>query len=93
MWTQYVDVEHFRAIAEAYRPCESKLRQMIPKIVAVRSQPELLEPLGKEMSEALTRMEAAVRPENAILLREMAARLSKIVEDQDQASAARPALS
>lgn len=90
MWTQYVDVDHFRAIAEAYRPCESKLRKIIPKIMAVRGQPELLEPLGQEMSEMLTHMELTVRPKNALLLKEMTARLSKIVEDQDQASAARP---
>ncbi len=93
MWTQYLDFDHFRAIAEAYRPCESELRRMIPKIMALRGQPELLEPLGKEMSAVLTRMEVVVRPENSLLLREMAAKLSKIVEDQDQASAARHSLS
>ncbi len=85
-----MDVDHFRAIAEAYRPCESKLRKIIPKIMAVRGQPELLEPLGEEMSETLTHMELAVRPKNALLLKEMTARLTQIMEDQDQASAGRP---
>jgi hypothetical protein len=88
MWTQYVDFDHFRVIASAFRPCESKLREMIPKIIALRSQPELLGPLGQEMSDVLTRMEITVRPENSLLLRQMAAKLSKIVEDQDQAHAA-----
>jgi hypothetical protein len=76
-WTKYVDFGHIKAIAEAYRPCESKLREIIPKIMAAKAQPELLEPLGKEMAEVLTKMEEAVRPENGLLLREMAAELWK----------------
>ena len=57
--------------------------------MAGKANPVLLEPLGKEMAEVLTVMEAAVRPENGLLLREMAAELNKIVEHQDQATAAR----
>jgi hypothetical protein len=87
-WTQYIDSRHFRVIAEAYRPAESKLRKIIPKIIASKSQAALLEPLGKEMSDVLTGMQMSVRPENALLLREMAARLSTIVEHQDQVRAA-----
>ncbi len=30
MWTKYVDFDHIRAIAGAYRPCEAKLREIIP---------------------------------------------------------------
>jgi hypothetical protein len=82
-WASYVNFEHFKAIAQAYRPAESRLRKIIPKVMALRSQPELLEPLGKEMSEVLTGMQMIVRPENALLLREMAAKLGKIVEVHD----------
>ena len=91
-WTQYMNSEHFKVIADAYRPAESKLRKIIPKIMAVKSQPPLLEPLCKEISEVLTGMEMAVRPENALLLREMAAKLSKVVEYQDQVTTARGSL-
>jgi hypothetical protein len=87
-WKQYVNSDHFQAIAGAYRPTESNLRKIIPKIMAAKSQPALLEPLAKEMSELLTAMENAVRPENALLLAEMAAKLNKVVEDQDQGSTA-----
>ncbi len=90
-WTQYVNSDHFKAIAAAYRPTESTLRKLIPKIMAARSQPALLEPLAKEMSEVLSTMQAAVRPENALLLREMAGKLNRVVEHQDQVSAARRA--
>ena len=88
IWTKYVKFEHFRTIADAYRPCESKLRVLIPKIMAAKGQPVLLEPLRLEMSELLTAMQTVVRPENALLLREMAARLNEIVERQDEASTA-----
>jgi hypothetical protein len=87
LWTSYIDFEHFKAIADAYRPAESKLRMIIHKMMAVGSQPALLEPLSKEMSDVLTAMQIAVRPENALLLREMAAKLSELVEHQDEVSA------
>jgi hypothetical protein len=90
MWTKYVNFEHFRTIAQAYRPCEAKLRTIIPKVIALKAQPALLDPLAKEMADSLTTMEAAVRPENALLLREMSAKLNKIVERQDQASVGPP---
>jgi hypothetical protein len=87
MWTRYVDYAHMQTIAETYRPCESKLREIIPKIMAVKGQPALLRPLSKEISEVLTSMQEVVRPENALLLRQMASKLNKIVEHQDQAIA------
>jgi hypothetical protein len=89
MWAKYVDFNHIKAIADAYRPCESKLRGIIPKIMAAKGQPSLLAPLSKEMSNVLTDMETAVRPENALLLGEMAAELNKIVKHQEKASAER----
>jgi TIR domain len=85
-WMQFIEFENFKTIAAAYRPAESKLRNIIPKIIALSSQPELLEPQGKEMSEVLLTMQMKVRPLNTLLLREMAAKLSKIAEHQDQAS-------
>jgi hypothetical protein len=89
MWARYVDVEHIKTIAEAYRPCESRLREIIPQIMVAKSKPERLKPLRDEIAETLTLMEKAVRPENALLLREMAARLNRIVEHQDQGSASK----
>ena len=83
-WTQYVDANHLKAIADAYRPCESELRLIIPKVIAARGQASELEPLGRQMAEALTAMEAAERPENRLLLQEMAAKLNQIVERQDR---------
>jgi hypothetical protein len=86
-WKEYVNFEHLIAIAEAFRPCEGKLREIIPKILAGKGDPSVLKPLGQELAGVLTAMEIAVRPENGFLLREMAAKLNKIVERQDQNAA------
>lgn len=88
MWREYVNFDQIKAIADAYRPCDSKLREIIPKIMTGKSNRELLESLGKEMEDVLTAMEKAVRPPNALLLRQMATKLNAIVEDQDRAKAA-----
>jgi len=83
-WTTYVDVNHLKAIADAYQPCESELRQLIPRIIAARGQAPELEPLREKLAVALTAMETAVRPENRLLLQQMAAKLNQIVEAQDR---------
>jgi hypothetical protein len=84
MWAKYVTFDHIKKISEAYRPCESKLREIISKIMAAKGQTELLQPLGKQMADALATMEKVVRPENKLLLQEMALQLNKIVERQDK---------
>jgi hypothetical protein len=83
MWAKWVTIDHLRTITEAYRPCEAKLREIVPKIMAAKGQTMLLQPFRKEMAEELTAMEKIVRPENAHLLREMAAQINKVVEQQD----------
>ncbi len=85
MWARWVTIDHLKAMADAYRPCEAKLRGIIPKVIAAKGQTSVLEPLAKEMADSLITMEAAVRPENTLLLREMAAQLNEIVEKQDTA--------
>jgi hypothetical protein len=84
MWAKYVTIDHLQKIAEAYRPCELKLREIISKMMAAKGQTTMLEPLAKEMAEVLTGMEKVVRPENKLLLQEMATQLNKVVEGQDK---------
>jgi hypothetical protein len=81
---KYVDLDHIRTIAEAYRPAESKLREVISKIMGARGQVAILKPLGDQMAQILTEMEKVVRPENALLLGEMVTQLGKVVKQQDQ---------
>jgi hypothetical protein len=84
LWMQYVDFEHIKAIAKAYRPAEAKLRELMGKVMTSDGDLKSLESLRDEMAETLTRMETAVRPENALMLREMSAKLSRIVEHQEK---------
>jgi hypothetical protein len=84
MWADWVSFDHIRTIANAYRPCELKLREIISKITAARGDSTLLQPLANQMAEELTAMAKVVRPENALLLHEMATELNKVVEKQDQ---------
>jgi hypothetical protein len=84
MWKPYVDVGHLKAIADAYQHCESELRQIIPKVIAAKGAVPEIEPLRDKLAEALTAMETVVRPENRLLLQEMAAKLNQIVEHQDR---------
>jgi hypothetical protein len=88
MWAKWVNFDHLKTIADAYRPCETKLREIIPKIMAAKANPSVLEPLRNEIAEELIRMENVLRPENALLLHEMSAELNKIVQKQDNADAA-----
>ncbi len=83
VWAKYVTIDHVKAITEAYRPCESKLRDIISRIMAAKGQTTLLQPLGQEMADVLMAMEKVVRKENMLLLREMVTQLDKIVERQD----------
>jgi hypothetical protein len=87
MWTKWVNFDHIKKISEVYRPSESKLRAIISKISAAKGNPPLLEPLRNEMAEVLMNMENALRPENALLLREMSLELNHIVERQDKVDA------
>ncbi len=89
MWAKWINFDHIKIMADAFRPCESKLREIIPKIIAAKGKPEILEPLRNEMAEALMRMENVLRSENALLLHEMSAELNRIVQAQDKADAAR----
>ena len=77
---KWVTTDQLRAIAEAYRPCEAKLREIISKIMAAKGQTTLLQPLAEEMAEVLTAMEKVVRPENALMLREMAVQLNGAIK-------------
>ena len=83
----YVAFDHIRIITDAFRPCEAKLRDIIARITSARGQTNVLEPLRNEMANALMSMQKVVRPENSLLLHQMAKRLDQIIEQQDTAGA------
>jgi hypothetical protein len=91
LWAQYVEFEHIKAMAQAYRPAEVKLRELISAVIKTKADVKLLESLRDQIAETLMRMETEVRPENAVLLREMSLKLSRIVERQEEENTAEPA--
>jgi hypothetical protein len=86
--TKYLKIEHLRNIDKAFTPSESKLREIIPKMMSATGQPALLAPLREEMAEVLKGMAKALRPENTMPLREMATQLLSTVETQDRVGGA-----
>jgi TIR domain len=82
VWRKFVTWEHLEAIAAAYRPRETTLREIIAKIAAVKGDPTGLMPLRQELSGVLEELENAIRPENTILIREMARKLEEIADDE-----------
>ena len=81
VWRNYVTWDHILAMSAAYRPRELKLRDIICKIGAVKGQPAALAPLREELAGVLEQMEKAIRPENSLLLQEMARKLGDLVKD------------
>jgi hypothetical protein len=90
VWRNFVTWDHIRKMGEEYRPRELKVREIIPKIIEARSQTALLTPLAKDLSAVLEEMENAIRPENALLIREMAKKLEKMVDEDANQPAGDP---
>jgi hypothetical protein len=87
VWRNFVTWEHIMNMAAEYRPRELQVREIVARIAAAKGQISELTPLRQELSEVLEQMENAIRPENSVLLREMAHKLENIVEqDSDTPS-------
>jgi hypothetical protein len=82
IWRNFVTWEHIQKMTAEYRPKEQKLREIIAKIGPSKGQPDGLTPLRQELSAVLEEMENAIRPENTLLLQEMARTLEKIGADE-----------
>jgi hypothetical protein len=87
VWRKYVTWEHIKSMSDAYRPREIKLRDIISRIAAAKSQPAVLALLRQELSLVLEEMEKAIRPENTLLMREMARKLEEMASDEPSESA------
>jgi hypothetical protein len=87
VWRKYVTWEHIQKMSEEYRPREMKLRDIIARIASAKSLPAALTPLRQELSLVLAEMEKAIRPENTLLMREMARKLEEMASDEQTESA------
>jgi hypothetical protein len=82
-WRNFVTWDHIKSLGEAYRPRELKLREITAKVAAAKGQTAILAPLRQELSQVLEDMANAIRPENALLMREMAQKLQTVVQEAD----------
>jgi hypothetical protein len=87
VWRKFVTWEHIKTMGDEYRPRELKLREIIAKIAVAKAQPTALMPLRQELAGVLEEMENAIRPENTLLMREMARKLEEIAEEEHSQSA------
>ncbi len=83
VWRKFVNWDHIKTMSAAYRPRELKLREIIAKITVAKGQAAVLTPLQQELSSVLEEMEKAIRPENTLLLREMARKLEEMVQEDN----------
>lgn len=89
VWRNFITWEHIIKMSAEYRPREIKLRDVISRIAAAKGQTDALTPLRQELSAVLEAMENAIRPENSLLVQEMARKLGKIVQDEEDAPSSR----
>jgi len=90
VWRNFVTWDHIQKMSTAYRPREIKLRDIISRIAAAKGQQAALLPLRKELADVLDEIETTIRPENSLLMREMAKKLERMVDDDDDAAAKKP---
>jgi hypothetical protein len=90
VWRNFVTWDHIQKMSTAYRPLDLKTREVIAKIAAAKGQPTMLAPLCQELSGVLEELETAIRPENTLLIREMARKLEGMVEHDEDDAAGKP---
>jgi TIR domain len=86
IWRKFVTWDHIKTMSAEYRPRELRLREIVARIAAAKGQPNALAPLREELSRVLEEMENGIRPENTLLMREMARKLEEIAEDEHSQS-------
>jgi TIR domain len=84
VWRNFVTWEHLQNLSEAYVPRELKLHEIAGQIAAAKGDSGKLAQLRQELSQVLDDMATAIRPENTLLMREMAHKLETLVEEADR---------
>jgi hypothetical protein len=83
VWRNFVTWEHIMTMSAEYRPREVQIREIVSKVAAAKGQRNALTPLRQELGGVLEELENAIRPENTLLLREMAHKLESLVEESE----------
>ena len=83
-WKRFVTWEHIATMSAEYSPREAKLRDIVSKIASAKGQTDTLTQLRKELAGVLEEMETVIRPENALLMKEMTRKLEEMVQEADE---------
>lgn len=83
VWRNFVTWEHIMTMSAEYRPREAQIREIVSKVASAKGQRSALTPLRQELAGVLEELENAIRPENTLLLREMAHKLGSLVEEYE----------
>jgi hypothetical protein len=88
VWSKFVSWDQIQRMSENYRPREMQMRAVIARIAEAKGQLDRIIPLRQELSSVLKELEEKTRPENTLLIREMAGKLQDIVGDAGSESKA-----
>jgi hypothetical protein len=89
VWKQFVSWEDIETMAKTYRPREVKIREVIGRIAEAKGDVDKIAPLQQELADILKELEEASRPQNTLLIREMAGKLqikTGAIEQKPQAA-------
>jgi hypothetical protein len=78
VWRKFVTWDHIDKMGRDYRPREAKMRETISRIATAKGQPDQLIQLRQQLSDVLKDIAETIRPENTLLLHEMASKLQEI---------------
>ncbi len=82
VWSRFVTWEHLEKMASVFRPLESKIQSVIGEILRAKGDESRLIELRQELSALLKELEENIRPENTLLLHEMATKLEEITSKE-----------
>ena len=82
-WRVYVSWDDLLQMSKEYRPCEQQIYEIVGRIVQSKRQPELLEPLQRELADVLDDLQKKIRPFNTKLVKQMTRKLEELVPSDD----------
>jgi len=83
VWSRFVTWEHIERMATNYRPREIHIRDTISQILNAKGQADAILPLRQQLADFLKDLADTTKPENTLLLHEMAAKLQEITGKQN----------
>ncbi|MGA3092155.1 MAG: hypothetical protein ABSD75_26400 [Terriglobales bacterium] len=81
VWRAFVSWDDILKMGQEFRPREQQIRTIAGRIVEAKGRDELIRAMQPELAQVLAEMEQNLRPLNAALLKQMAAKLAEMVPE------------